>query len=99
MKYGIKEIRRMYPFDIRDMCIRFNWYTRGTNEEYCRMLDHVASLVNVTTDDILDVAFDIMQHSKVQGEETLESFAFAVAETVVSTFQQIDENDFSELFA
>ena len=44
--------------DIRQLCIRKNWYTRGTNKEY----DNLFNLVKNGAA-IMDIADDIYRHS------------------------------------
>ena len=63
MKYGYKEIRKLYSTDLRSLCIRENWYTGGTNEEYARLMD-MTMKDNITTDDIVEIATDIIEHSE-----------------------------------
>ena len=39
MKYGYKEVRILSMSDLRALCIREDWYTGGTNEEYANLLN------------------------------------------------------------
>lgn len=52
-------VEKFYWNDVRQMCIRHNWYTHGTISEYDRMLN-AASNGQWTIDEI---AFDIANHS------------------------------------
>ncbi len=64
MKYGYKEIRRITPYSLRNLCIENDWYTCGDNEEYGHLLlDLAGSKENITTDDIVEIASDIVEHS------------------------------------
>ena len=63
MKYGYKEVRTLSNWDLRAMCIAGNWYEEGTNDEYSNLLNRVNELDNITTDDIVEIAMDIMEHS------------------------------------
>ena len=49
---------------IRNMCIRNNFYTRGTNEDYANMLEYVRLYGVMYRDcDLEHIAKDIMEHS------------------------------------
>lgn len=63
MKYGYKEIRRTTFERLRNLCIKENWYTDGSNEEYSEMLSKAAKISNLTTDDIVEIATDIYSHT------------------------------------
>lgn len=63
MKYGYKEIRRLDSTDLRALCIREDWYTGGTNEEYYNLMQ-MTERENITTDDIVEIATDIIEHSE-----------------------------------
>ena len=63
MKYGYKEIRTLSACDLRSLCINENWYTGGTNEEYENLLN-MTKKDNITTDDIVEMATDIIEHSE-----------------------------------
>lgn len=62
MKYGYKEVRRLGADRLRGLCIEKNWYTCGTNEEYAVVLN-MADRENITTNDIVEIATDICEHS------------------------------------
>lgn len=62
MKYGYKEIRTISACTLRSLCIEENWYTSGTNEEYENLLN-MTNKDNITTDDIVEMATDIIEHS------------------------------------
>ena len=69
MKYGYKEVRTLHHSDLRALCIKENWYTGGTNEEYDNLFK-MTEKENITTDDIVEIATDIVEHS----ETALEKF-------------------------
>lgn len=48
---------------VRALCIKRNWYTNGTCEEYSEMLEYVAENPNPDIDILGHVAEDIMAHS------------------------------------
>lgn len=59
-----KEIRTLTAYNLRELCIRQNWYTCGDNDEYEHLLyDLAANKPNLTTEDIIEIAEDIVAHS------------------------------------
>jgi hypothetical protein len=81
---NVKETRKLYHDDLRRLCIKNDWYTRGDNEEYGKTLDYAKGLQNVTAQDIATIAADIKAHSET--EHTLESICFEIAEICHSFF-------------
>ena len=61
MKYI--EIRTLDASDLRSLCIDENWYTGGTNEEYANLLS-MTEKIGITTEDIVEMAADIIEHSE-----------------------------------
>ena len=59
----VKEIRTWSADDVRAFCIRERLYTRGTNEEYDRMLQSVIDTPHPRLIAIVDLAEDIYCHS------------------------------------
>ena len=51
--------------DLRNLCIKNNWYTRGNSDEYENLL-HVCggNKKIITTDDVVKIANDILDHSE-----------------------------------
>lgn len=87
MKYGYKEIRRISAYSLRNLCIEENWYTCGDNEEYGHLLlDLAGHKENITTDDIIEIASDIIEHSDLSTTD-FENVAYKVANiaTVIIT--------------
>lgn len=68
MKYGYKEVRKLCSSDLRSLCIKENWYTGGTNDEYFNLMQ-MTEKDNITTDDIVEIATDIIEHSNVAVEK------------------------------
>ena len=87
MKYGYREIRKIYADSLRNLCIAKNWYTRGNNEEYGHLLyDMAEGKENITTDDIVEIAQDITEHSDTDQEIT--SICFDIARIAVTFFEE-----------
>lgn len=63
------EKRTLQASELRALCIRKNWYTCGTNAEYCAMFDRLRSgylPAEMTTEKLAEIAEDILQHSDAQ---------------------------------
>lgn len=81
-KYGYHEVRIISAEDLRALCIKEDWYTCGDNEEYDHLLlDLAGRKHNITTDDIVDIATDIIEHSDLDISEDglFEAVAYKVA--------------------
>lgn len=98
-KYAYREIRRIDSSTLRSLCIRENWYTGGTNAEYCNLLD-MTNKDNITTDDIVEMATDIISHSGEAMKELKKSCGlsdgecythvmFLIAEKCYTYFEEI----------
>lgn len=53
------ETRRMDWYKVRHVCIRENWCTGMTNDQYARMLDMAESFENVTEVELAQIAEQI----------------------------------------
>lgn len=83
-KYGYAEVRKVSACSLRSLCIKNNWYTNGDNEEYSHLLIDLADdKDNITTDDIVEIAQDIYDHSDTDYD--VESIMFAVLQ-IASTY-------------
>ncbi len=90
MKKQYQEIRRIFAYDLRQLCIEKNWYTAGDNEEYGHLLFDLAEhKKNLTTADVIEIAEDIMQHSKMDSDCTVEDVAFEVARIATVQFKKV----------
>ena len=59
---NIKETRIINWNDLRTLCIKHDWYTYGTNDEYADVLEF-ASSNEMTTENLVKVAQNIIDHS------------------------------------
>lgn len=89
MKYGYEEVRRLTSMDLRSLCIMNDWYTHGTVKEYSNLLSNVDNLKNVTTDDIVEIAQDIVDHSDVHMDMGFTDIMFAIAEKCTTYFEEV----------
>lgn len=81
----MKETRKLYSEELRMLCIKRNWYTEGTNAEYIPLLNAVDKLENVTTEDIVNIASNVLEYSKT--EYPLSSICFEIAKICHSFFE------------
>jgi len=86
----IKEVRLLAPFKLRSLCIKQNWYTKGTNPEYDHLLRDLThnGKEHMTTEDIEAVARDIMEHSYIDEEQDVCSIMWLVNETSSTVFMK-----------
>ena len=68
MKYGYKEVRKISADKIRALCISKDWFTNGTNEEYDVLLQYGFSDMEITTDELVEMAELILEHSDTDYE-------------------------------
>lgn len=71
----IKEIRTLSAFDLRNLCIRQNWFTKATNPEYDRFLTRTrkrnGDYIHMTADRLLTLALEVQQYSDPETYEGL----------------------------
>ena len=85
-----KEIRKIRASALRQLCIDRDWYTAGDNDEYGHLLfDLAGHKENLSTADIMSIAADIMEHSKLSSDYTIESVAFEVARIADVFFEEV----------
>lgn len=86
------ERRTLRGDDVRHLCIERNWYTRGYNDEYNRILK-MADSENLTTDLITQIAQDIFDHSdkeywKDHEGDPVANICFDIARICYSFFEK-----------
>ena len=85
-----KEIRKIRASALRQLCIDHDWYTAGDNDEYSHLLyDLAGNKENLSTADIIEIAADIMEHSDMSPDYTIESVAFEVASIANVFFEEV----------
>lgn len=65
----IKAERFLDADKVRDMCIRYRYYTRGDCEAYEKMFDKVREADADKPEDVYKVATDIYDHSNIRPDE------------------------------
>lgn len=68
----IVERRHLTRDDVYDLCVRYGWYTRGTNQEYQAMLSAVKQNECVDAYFLYGIAKDIVEHSRMENGESIE---------------------------
>ncbi len=59
--------KRFISWDkVRNLCIEKRWYTRGTNGQYTELAIFVEDLEEVTIEDLVIIANDILEHSETE---------------------------------
>lgn len=61
-----KAVRKMSRDDLRRLCIRENYFTRGDNEEYEELLSMLNDNPKMTKDLYKEIAEIIFEHSNVE---------------------------------
>lgn len=84
----IEEKEVWHASDVRHLCIKHDWYTRGDNKAYSAMLDMVDES-EPTTANIYKVAKDIEEHSRTDYE--IENIMFELKKWCVTTFYTIEK--------
>lgn len=62
-KYAYTETRRIDLGKLRATCIKENWFDAGTNEEYAGLFEMARYMDNVTTDNLVELATVICEHT------------------------------------
>ena len=59
----IKTLESWSQYDVRDLCIKRDWYVKGTCDEYDKMLNYINEHYCPKSKDVYNVAKDIFEHS------------------------------------
>lgn len=70
MEKRFTETRTITCEDLRNLCIRRNWFTGADCEEYDEFLSRAARMQNITTEDLADLAAVVEQYSDTDGMDT-----------------------------
>ncbi len=87
----VKEIRVMDMGDLRRLCIKYDWFTGATNEEYYKFLNMTKkglNPVNMTANRLLNMALMVQQYSAPETYEgmELEGIIYSLCEICHSCF-------------
>ena len=81
----MKERRTLHALDLRDLCIKHSWYTRGTIDEYDNLLELAEKCNDVETETIVTLAKDIKNHSWT--DHDVASICYEIANICHSVFE------------
>lgn len=87
------EHRRLHTEDLRNLCIKQNWFTCGSCKEYDTFLQRVALGRELTTDLIVELATTIYRHSELDNDhsvsEHLQNIMFLIAKASYTFFEEV----------
>ena len=63
---NFKERRILTQENLKKLCIENKFYTRGDNKDYTYLMNFTKENVNLSTDDIIEIACDIKVHSDTE---------------------------------
>lgn len=90
--YGYKETRSIDMSELRNLCIKQNWFTCGDNDEYSELLNMVNN-TELTTDLIVELASIIYSHSENDNDHTMsehmENIMYLIAKASCTLFNEI----------
>lgn len=78
------EKRRIEMEGLKHFCCDYNLYTKGNNGDFSHMLLTASGIDNLTTEDISDIASDILYHSDTS--LTIDIIMFYLVNDYVVTF-------------
>lgn len=88
------ETRIMYGDQLRALCIRQDWYTRGTCSEYERLFDRLndehGNFRNLATADLAGIAQDIADHSVLADGWEVTDIMYELARVCTVTFGTVE---------
>jgi hypothetical protein len=83
-----EELRRLSAERVRTLCICKGWYMKGTAEQYTALLNKVwdieESEKSITTDQLGEIAEDILKHSNT--DYTVESIMWELNRAANTSF-------------
>lgn len=90
----VQEIKKLSSWDVMCMCIKENFYTAGTNDEYQNFLNCVDNF-EVNPLNIYQLALDIYNHTPLDywnpygigKKQALEHIMFLIGERVTVTYE------------
>lgn len=83
-----KETRTMSALALRKVCIEYNLFTRGTNEEYEKFLA-MADVENITTNDLVNMAKEIEKHSAIMDGVCTEDIMYILNKATHTIFSKV----------
>lgn len=88
MKYGYKEVRKIDADKIRGLCVKRNWFNNGTNEEYDVLLQYGFSGREITTDELVEMAELILEHTLMDYAYEITTIMWELNEICYTYFEE-----------
>lgn len=82
------EVRKICRDDLRNLCIRQQWYTKGDCRAYEKLLDMCDEYNYLDNTRLYMMASDIIAHSNTENGETVTSVMFELVRLCVVTFDE-----------
>ncbi len=96
----IKASRVWDSMDVRSMCIRENFYTRGSCDDYSKMLEYVETHSADPSDfEIYAVANNILNHTSKELGQTVENIMYILVNDVIRHFYNIEYSEAEQIIA
>lgn len=92
-KYGYTEKRYISIDALRRTCIKEDWFNAGTNEEYAKLFDLALSFGSVTSDELVELATMICEHTdglSIQDNDRFCNVLFVLAKDACISCFDID---------
>ena len=92
-KYAYTETRKIDTGKLRAICIKKNWFDAGTNEEYAELFRIAREMKNVTSDDLVELATVICEHTdgaNIQDDEYFCNVLYILAQETCYSYFDID---------
>lgn len=93
MDMKIKEVKKIDTDKLRNICIKNNWYTRGTNREYSNMFK-MCEKDNISTNDLYEIAKDIYEHTSVEDAKSGCSVEYSDIENILNMMIYVNESSY-----
>lgn len=87
----VVETRKLVKEELEGMCKEFHLYTQGTPENFNNLLSY-STKEHITTEDIVSIALDILEHSDMKvSDDALEAMCYSVSKRCLSFFKVVNE--------
>ena len=86
----IKETKKIDSDKLRNMCIKNNWYTAGSTEDYSKMFE-MCKKDNISTSQLYKIAKDIYEHTNVDRAEQGCSREYSDTENILNMMIYVND--------
>ena len=97
-RYEVESRTKIYADEVRNKCIEKDWYTRGDNKAYGKMLDLCKDTEEVTLVILMAIAEDIYAHSNPDrwegyDDNPLANIMYELMEDCCHTYYEFKKED------